>query len=650
MDHWWRAMNDRILRKLQFEHVTNALAGLCACNLGKKLARRIPPSRSAKQVRYWLRQIHEMMAVEEEYGLPPLGGVCEIRADVYESSRPAGLDEESLARVQQTLAATGPLRNWLCALPEGAPLLADMEKRIGDLTPLARTIGDAIDARGRVSDSASPKLASLRSAIETGRRQIRAVVERIVKQPRFVKLLQYPNPTFHDDRIVLPLKAEHRGRIPGIIHRSSESGSTLFVEPAEAVALNNSIVRLRSEEHEEITRILSALSRLVHHNADEILRTLDAVAVLDLVAAKVRYARQRHAICPRINDDGILELHGARHPVLVDVFEAAQAEGASPEKVVPIDIRLGDDFDLLVITGPNTGGKTVTLKTVGLMAAMTQAGIPIPAEEGTTLPVYHHIMIDVGDEQSIEQSLSTFSSHLSNVLSMLGQADSGSLVLIDELGAGTDPDEGAAIGRAIMDELLARRCSAVVTTHVSQLKAVAFAKTRVDNASVEFDMESLKPTYVVRIGEPGNSNAIAIAERLGMPGRMVARARSHLADRHRALSRAIEGTLESRRRSEEARRAANESRLEADRSRAQFEEQSKQLQQAQVAYEQWMAWLTALRPGDWVYVESFGKCARVVRMQLHKQTALVSSGALDFEVELSALSRPSEEALREATG
>ncbi|MFH0983190.1 MAG: DNA strand exchange inhibitor protein [Planctomycetota bacterium] len=642
-------MDDVTLSKLQFDHVTHALAGLCACHLGKKLARAIKPSRSPKQVRYWLQQVSEMMVVEEADGLPPMGGMHDIRADVYESSHPAGLDTESLARVQETLAATGTLRSWLAALPEHAPSLSSLRERIGDFTPLARTIGDVIDARGRVRDSASPKLASIRSAIETARRQIHVVVERILKQPRYLRLLQYTNPTFHDDRIVLPLKAEHRGRIPGIIHRSSESGSTLFVEPAEAVELNNSIVRLRSTEHEEITRILSALSRLIHQNADEILRTLDAVAVLDLVAAKVRYAKQHQAVCPVIQDDRILDLHGARHPVLLDLFAAARREGKPPEQVVPIDVRLGDDFDLLVITGPNTGGKTVTLKTIGLLAAMTQAGIPIPVDEGTKLPVYHHILIDVGDEQSLEQSLSTFSSHLSNVLSMLKQADRDSLILIDELGAGTDPDEGAAIGRAIIDELLDLQCPAVVTTHLSQLKAVAFSKERVDNASVEFDVASLRPTYVVRIGEPGNSNALAIAERLGMPRRMVARAQSHLATRQQALSRAIAGTLESRRLAEDARKAANQARIEADRSRATFEEKAKQMALAQAAYEQWMAWLTELRPGDWVYVESFGKCARVVRMQLHKQTAQVSAGALDFEVPLSAISRPSEDALGEAT-
>jgi DNA mismatch repair protein MutS2 len=642
-------MDEITLRKLQFDHVTNALAAVCACHLGKKLARAIRPSPNAKQVRLWLQQVAELMAVEETHGLPPFGGMLDVRADVHEAGRASGLDAEGLARVEQTLTATGPLRRWLTTLPAEVPLLASLQHRISDLTPLATAIGEAIDPRGSVRDAASPRLASIRGAIETARRQIRVVVDRILKQPRYMRLLQYPNPTFHDDRIVLPLKAENRGRIPGIIHRTSDSGSTLFVEPAEAVELNNSIVRLRGEEQAEITRILAALSRLVHHQAEEILRALDAAAVLDLVGAKVRYARQRAALCPAINDDRYLELREARHPVLIDLHTAAVRDGRPAEPVVPIDVRLGDDFDLLIITGPNTGGKTVTLKTIGLLAAMAQAGIPIPVGPGSTLPVYRHILIDVGDEQSLEQSLSTFSSHLSNVLAMLQEAGHESLILIDELGAGTDPDEGAAIGRAIIDELLALRCAAVVTTHVSQLKAVAFALERVDNASVEFDIESLRPTYVLRIGEPGNSNAIAIAERLGMPARMVARAQSHLADRHRALSRAIEGTLHSRRAAEEARKAANEARLEADRLRTVFEERSEKLKQAQAAYEQWMAWLMELRPGDVVYVETFGKCAKVVRMQLHKQTALVSAGSMDFEVRLSALSRPRAEDLGAAS-
>ncbi|MCP4589562.1 MAG: DNA strand exchange inhibitor protein [bacterium] len=643
-------MDDATLAKLQFDNITDTLASLCACSLGKGLARRVRPARSPKQVTYWLAQVSELLVAEEAHGLPPMGGVFDIRADVHACACPAGLDEESLARVQQTLAATGPLRRWLLSLGPRAPLLASMEARVVDFTALAATIGEQIDSRGRVRDSASPRLASLRRAIEQAREQIRVVVKRILKQPRFVRLLQYANPTFHDDRIVLPLKAEHRGRLPGIVHRSSDSGSTLFVEPAEAVELNNSIVRLRSEEHEEVTRILAGLSRLVHQNTEGVLHTIDTFAVLDLVAAKVRYAHRCDARCPMISDDGKLDLHGARHPVLVDLHATAAREGRSVEPVVPIDLRVGDDFDLLVITGPNTGGKTVTLKTVGLLAAMTQAGIPIPVDEGTTLPVYRHIMLDVGDEQSLEQSLSTFSSHLSNILSMLERAGRGTLVLIDELGAGTDPDEGAAIGQAIMDELLDRECSAVVTTHLSQLKAVAFSRKRVDNASVEFDLASLKPTYHVRIGEPGNSNAISIAERLGMPKGMVTRARSHLVDRHRALSRAIEGTLHSRRQAEEARKAARKAMLEADESRTRFERETHQLEQARVAHERWMAWLTELRPGDEVYVETFGKPARVVRMQLHKQTALLSAGSMDIEVELSSLSRPRDDTAGRSAG
>jgi len=456
-------------------------------------------------------------------------------------------------------------------------------------------------------------------------------------------MLQYGGMTFHGDRYVLPLKAEQRGRIPGIIHRSSKSGSTVFVEPSEAVELNNTIIQMRLKEDAEITRILSELGRLVHKHAAEILDTLKAVSVLDLIAAKTRYAKRYQAICPQINNQGILDVQGASHPVLMDTNATADDDQLPTHQVVPIDFRLGDDFDLLVITGPNTGGKTVALKTIGLIAAMAQAGIPIPVNEGSTLPVYKNIFIDVGDEQSIEQSLSTFSGHLSNILTTLKQADQNSLILLDELGAGTDPDEGAAIGRAIIDELLSLGCSSVATTHLSQLKVVAYTTKRVDNAAVEFNVETLKPTYRLLIGEPGNSNAITIAQRLGMPQRIIERARHHADQRSRELTRAIEGTQKSRRQAEEARRKAQLAQQDAQRSQQEFDQKARHLEKVQSDFFEWQAWINQLRPGDSVYVITFGQHCRVVRMQLHKQVAVVSRGAVDLEVQLTALGRPKEQ-------
>ncbi|MBI4717752.1 MAG: DNA strand exchange inhibitor protein [Planctomycetes bacterium] len=633
-------MNDATLRKLEFDEIREVLAGQCATALGQRLARSLKPTANAELVRLWLGQVRELAELAEEAGLPPLGGVHDVRTEVRASSFPTPLEADALARVAETLAATGPLRKWIDALGDRAPALRAIGERVADLTPIAAVINEAIDTRGQVRDYATPKLASIRSAIESARGRVKIVFDRILRQTSLTRMLQYAGATFHDDRMVLPLKAEHRGRIPGIIHRSSDSGSTLFVEPAESVELNNSIVRLRDEESKEITHILRGLTQRVQLNAESILATLRGMGVLDLIAAKCRYAKSRRCTCAVVSDDGVLALHEGRHPVLLELF-ARQAEGGgAPRQVVPIDIRLGEDFDVLVVTGPNTGGKTVAIKTVGLLAAMTQCGIPIPAGEGSTVPVYDAIHIDVGDEQSLQQSLSTFSSHLSNLLHLLGHSGPRSLVLIDELGAGTDPDEGAAIGRAVLDELLRLGAKAVVTTHLSALKAVAFTTPRVDNAAVEFDVETLKPTYRVRLGEPGNSNALVIAKRLGMPARLVKLAKDHFDDRTRALNRAIAGTLESRREAEEARKSAREAALEAQRRAEQYEKQRADMARSQEAFERWTEWVNALQPGDEVVVKSLRRPARVVRMQLHKQMALVSTGRIDIEVPLRDIDIP----------
>jgi DNA mismatch repair protein MutS2 len=335
-----------------------------------------------------------------------------------------------------------------------------------------------------------------------------------------------------------------------------------------------------------------------------------------------------------------MDLHDARHPVLIELFARDETEGRPPREVVPIDIRLGEDFDVLVLTGPNTGGKTVAIKTVGLLAVMAQCGLPIPAGPGSRLPVYHQVFIDIGDEQSLQQSLSTFSSHLANLLHILTHCGPKSLVLVDELGAGTDPDEGAAIGRAIVAELLRLKARGVVTTHLSTLKAVAYSTPRVDNAAVEFDPESLRPTYHVRMGEPGNSNALIIAKRLGMSARLVQQAKDYLDDTTRALNKAIAGTLRSRREAEEARRAAREAAFQSQREKEHFAEEQRRMEESRAAFETWTTWLNGLRPGDGVFVKSMKRRAKVVRMALHQQKAVVSTGAVDIELSVTDLDQP----------
>ncbi|HNQ22747.1 MAG TPA: DNA strand exchange inhibitor protein [Phycisphaerae bacterium] len=637
-------MEDGVFAKLEFARVREALAGHCASALGKRLAETLEPSTKVARVREWLDQVRELLAVAEDYGLPPMGGVYDVRADIRATGKPQPLEAETLARVAETLDATANVRAWLALVGEKAPSLARLGERIGDFAELAAGINESIDPRGKVRDSASVKLMSVRQAITRARAQIRVVFDRILGRSSYTKLLQYAGATFHEDRTVLPLKAEYRGRIPGIVHRVSDSGATLFVEPAESVELNNTVVQLREAEQKEITRILRELTQRLQGRAPEILDALRALAVLDLVAGKCRYAKKRRCVCSEIDEEGVLRLYEARHPVLLELFDE-QAEAAGPaRKVVPIDVRLGEDFDILVVTGPNTGGKTVAIKTIGLLALMAQAGIPIPAGAGSRVPVYRHVFVDVGDEQSLQQSLSTFSSHLSNVLHMLKHASPRSLVLIDELGAGTDPDEGAAIGSAVVEELLRLKAKAVVTTHLSELKALAFTLPRVDNGAVEFDVESLQPTYHLRLGEPGNSNALVIAERLGMAARLVGRARTHLAGRHRMLQEAIDGTLESRRRAEAARRAARDAEVAAERRSVEAEQEREDLERAKAEFARWTKWIHDLAPGDSVYLKSMRCPARVVRMQLQRQTALVFTGTLDVEVPLRDLQTPGGDA------
>ena len=637
-------MNEATLRKLEFDEIREALAGFCSTALGKRLARTLEPSTRLAVIRGWMGQLGEMRLAVETLGMPPLGGVHDVRQEVRASAFPTPLEAEVLARISETLAATAPLRRWLERLVPLAPLMAPLAGRISEFSSIALVIDQAIDPRWQVRDYASPKLASIRHTIESTRGQIKIVFERVLRHSSITKMLQYSGATFHEDRMVLPLKSEYRGRIPGIVHRTSDSGSTLFVEPSESVEMNNTIVRLRDEESKEITRILRLLTQHIQLNAEGILETLRAIGVLDLIAGKCRYAQERNCYCPEINDQGRLILHDARHPVLLELFERQAKEGEPQRSVMPIDVRLGDDFDVLIITGPNTGGKTVTLKTVGLFAMMTQCGMAIPAGKGSTMPVYDHIHIDIGDEQSLQQSLSTFSSHLATMLHILQHSTQRSLVLIDELGAGTDPDEGAAMGRAVLDELLHLGAKAIVTTHLSSLKAVAFSVPRVDNAAVEFDVETLKPTYRLKLGEPGNSNALIIAQRLGMPARIIKRARQYFDQRTQELSKAIAGTVALRREAEEARKSAYEAAQGAEQQRAKFEHEREVLEHTQQQFDRWAEWINQVKPGDEVFVKPLNKVAKVVRLQLHRQLALVSARGMDLEVALRDLDVPPPDA------
>jgi len=634
-------MDAHSLQKLEFDQVRQVLSTFARTSLGRDLARRILPSNKARLVALWLEETRQMVQAMQQFGPPPFGGIGDIRPLVRSTEPGHYPDGEQFYQIGQALQTTHHVSEYLRQLPDEMHLLKALAEKIGDFQAIGHRITSAIDARGRVRDDATDKLLDIRRRIENLQSQVRAVFDRLVRSSSMVKLLQYPNATFHEDRMVLPVKAQYQHNVPGIVHRSSDSGATMFVEPAEAVELNNRLVQLRYEEHEEITRIFWDLAHLVQVNRQAILVSMNALARLDMITAKAAYARARRCNCVELNTEGVLKLREARHPLLLEMaIDQVEHGGGEIHPVVPIDVRLGEDFDMLIITGPNTGGKTVTLKTVGLLAAMVQAGMFIPVAEGSTLPVFDDVLIDVGDEQSLQQSLSTFSSHLSRILGVLARATNRTLVLLDELGAGTDPDEGAAIGQAILDELMHRGSRVMITTHLGSLKSYAYRRERVDNASVEFDPETAVPTYKVRIGEPGNSNALIIARNLGMSRRMLQRAQRYVSRQARAFQAAIAGTVASRRRAERARDAAEAAELAARQRQAQLEQQIRQLKQQQQQFRQWLDHIRQLKPGDRVYVKKFAREGSIVRMQLHQQLAVVSLGNVTVEVPLQELILP----------
>ncbi len=633
-------MDLHTLECLDFGRVRELLTGYAMCGLGKALASEIRPASKVQIVRRWLEQVREVEQLVAQRGLPPFAGISDVRELVRRSAPPLRLNAEEIGRIRGTLRATHDVVEYLAGLGAELVELATLAARIGDFRTLAERISRVIDERGAVRDDASEKLSRLRAGIEEAGASIRHTVQRLLRDPDVLRVLQYGNCTFHGDRIVLPVKAEFRGRIAGIIHRSSDSGATVYVEPAAAVELNNEISRLRADEEEEINRLLWELAHEIHLNEEAIRKTLDALAVLDLVVAKVRFAREFGMVCPEVNDEGRIQLRQARHPLLIDLMRQNGGPEAAQDRVVPIDVRLGDDFDMLIITGPNTGGKTVTLKTVGLLCVMVHAGLPIPAQAGAEVALLQNVMIDVGDEQNMQQSLSTFSAHVRRLMEMLQRANARTLVLIDELGAGTDPDEGAAIGRAVLDELLARGSRVVVTTHLGALKAYPFTRQRVENASVEFDVQTLRPTYRLRIGEPGNSNAIDIAERLGFPRRLIGAARRHLLKKDRVLRTAIARTAESKRAAETARAAAEDARLAASAAQAAADSERDRLQRQQRDYEAWVRRVVHLRPGDPVRVRNFDRDGKLVRLMLEQQRAEIDIGPFAVEAPLGDLLPP----------
>jgi DNA mismatch repair protein MutS2 len=529
------------------------------------------------------RQAETREAVQLLLSHPDLtiGGARDVRQQVDLARHAGVLTPGDLLDIKSTLIAGRNLTRTFERLDGQFPRLAEIVAQMPFPVGLIDGISRAISERGEILDSASPELGAIRRDFRIVHDRLLTKMQRMVSDSKITQYLQEALVTQRDGRYVLPLRAEFKGRIRAVVHDQSASGATLFIEPLSVVEMNNQYRQLQLEERDEERRILVALSDQVGAFADQILILIDVIAELDLALAKGKYADEIEAVEPellnfprkgrQLNDGmqhpgSVIKLFGARHPLL------------DPQTVVPVDVNLDPQIFVLVITGPNTGGKTVTLKTVGLLALMAQSGLHIPVEPGSQISVFKNIYADIGDEQSIEQSLSTFSGHITNIIHILGNADRRSLVILDELGAGTDPQEGAALARSLLSHLLERSITTLVTTHHPELKAYAHATPGVVNASVEFDLESLQPTYHLTIGLPGRSNALAIAERLGMPVSIVAGARAEINPADLRAEDLLEEIHRQRDFARQARAEAEKIRQEVEEIRAELIERLERIE------------------------------------------------------------------------
>ena len=566
-------LDERTVDALEFPKIVERLSRLCHTPQGRALVGEIAPSDELEEIRR--RHTHTSEALRLQRLKPNfgIGHLPTIDAQLLAASRRAALPAGEILEVGAALRTARALRNQLAPLGRELPLLSRIAARIGDFGPLLAQIEHALDERGEVLDRASPELAQARRAAEQLRERLERALEAILRRAVADGVAQEDLITERDGRYVIPIKAELRRQLPSVVHDVSASGATLFVEPLAVVELGNRLREARRVERREIERILRALVDEIAQEVGAIRAAAQCIAQIDLAQAKARLARELDAPLPAEQDElgwlrdspAELRLRSARHPLLSG-------------EVVPISISLELDDRCVLITGPNTGGKTVALKTVGLLTLMAQAGLPIPAEAGSRIAVFADIFADIGDEQSIEQSLSTFSGHVTNIIRILAAAGPRTLVLLDELGAGTDPGEGAALARALLEHLLEREAAVVATTHHGALKVFAHSTSGVVNASAEFDAETLQPTYRLLMGAPGRSNAIAIARRLGMPEPILERASAHTSPETADIEALLADLQRQRDQMEADQRAERAAREEAEALRGELAERREQIE------------------------------------------------------------------------
>ena len=571
-------MDHRDLELLEFHKIREILAGFTSFSASRELALNLVPLSDEEQVRLRLNQSAEarrLLSLSPETGI---GEVADIRETVRMAALGKVLDPQSLLQIRDTLDSAHRLRGHLLDLRNELPLLSGLAGDIVTMEQLQKDIGSCLSPTGEVLDSASPKLASVRHRMREVRQELLTHLQAIISSSRGRRIIQEPIVTEREGRFVIPVKAEFRRQIKGIVHDVSNTQATVFIEPWTTTEVQNELRQLVAEEKDEIEKILATLSDEVGAYQDEIARNIELIAEIDLALAKARYAGDARATEPIIvasvrgatpegqEPGGVLRLVQARHPLL-------------KKKAVPMSVEIGRDFSVLVITGPNTGGKTVALKTLGLLSLMAQAGLPIPAQPESRIPVFDGVYADIGDEQSIEQTLSTFSWHIGNIVRIINGATAKSLVLLDELGTNTDPGEGSALGRAILLHFLPQGTMTVATTHYTELKALAHATSGMENAALDVDPVTMTPTYHLTIGIPGGSNALATASRLGLSPEIVDSARRMLSGGAREIESLLADLSAEETRVESLRRSLETELNEARRSEADLKGRLRELEE-----------------------------------------------------------------------
>ncbi len=561
-------MDAHSLHILEYAKIIHRLAAHTSNGIGREFARQLEPLPYPETVTRRLQETREARDLRDNDSGLPLGGIQDIRETAERARIQTRLTGFEMLGVMHTVAAGRRLRVYLLNRQAKAPLLAEMATNLPILQIVENRIEGSISEAGEVRDSATPELGRVRSAIKVTHNRLNDRMQSILSGERYKTFIQDSVVTVREGRYCIPVKAEYARAFGGIVHDASQSGATVFIEPAVAVELGNELKQLSIKEEQEVDRILRDLSGLIGSYYDELQRLISILGHMDVIHAKAILAEEMGGIEPKLNRKGFVRLFEARHPLL-------------PGDVVPIDIELGDKFTTLLITGPNTGGKTVTLKTLGLLTLMTLAGLQIPAGPDSEIALFDQVYADIGDEQDIQQSLSTFSAHLKNIVRIIETIGPNALVLLDEVGSGTDPAEGAALAKSLLDTLMQRRARVVATTHYGELKEYAYSRPGIENASVEFNKETLSPTYRILQGVPGMSNAFYIAQRLGMPDEIVNDARAFLSRREQETGELLQQIEASRKQAKEAERQAITARDDAFKARDEYQKRVQQIADVQ---------------------------------------------------------------------